>query len=163
MSRKNFTQKSSDFNWSIRRQVMITIITSAFSSFLLASTIFSYMVYYNVYIHIGLNVLSVISIFGVIYQTIQALACIQTREVDLVTQHDRLEQQFIYRTTELNAAKIKAELSSQAKSSFLANMSHELRTPLTAIKLYTELVQDELELNPDYQASYEDIETVLNL
>lgn len=45
--------------------------------------------------------------------------------------------------TELQKAKIKAEISDMMKSRFLANMSHEIRTPLNAILGFAELMNTE--------------------
>ena len=51
------------------------------------------------------------------------------------------------RTLELQAAKERAEVASQAKTDFLARMSHELRTPLNAILGYAQILQMDRELN----------------
>lgn len=48
-------------------------------------------------------------------------------------QRDRLEQQVLTRTQELQDAMQSAQAANRAKSQFLAAVSHELRTPLTAI------------------------------
>ena len=45
---------------------------------------------------------------------------------------------------ESDAARMKAERTSQAKSTFLANMSHELRTPLNAVLGFSEVIKNEL-------------------
>ena len=52
-------------------------------------------------------------------------------------QHERRER-------ELAEAKLRAEHTSDQKSTFLANMSHEIRTPMNAIIGFTELLGSEL-------------------
>ncbi len=55
--------------------------------------------------------------------------------------------------SELSEAKSKAEKASLAKSVFLSHMSHELRTPLTAILGFTQILQEDENLNSE-QADY---------
>lgn len=52
---------------------------------------------------------------------------------------------------ELERAIRAAEAANQAKSEFLANMSHELRTPLNAILGFSQLLQDDLDLDPKHR------------
>lgn len=58
--------------------------------------------------------------------------------------NDNLEHLVTERTTELQAAVIRAEAADRIKSAFLATMSHELRTPLNSIIGFTGIVLQEL-------------------
>lgn len=71
-------------------------------------------------------------------QDIQRRALI---EEELQQHRDHLEELVRERTCELQAAKERADLANQAKSTFLSSMTHELRTPLNAILGYAQILK----------------------
>jgi two-component system, sensor histidine kinase and response regulator len=77
-----------------------------------------------------------------IVQFNEMLGDIQSRDAELLRQHNDLEQTVVTRTAELVIARDLALAASRAKSEFLANMSHEIRTPMNGIIGMTDIVLD---------------------
>ncbi|MBN2165900.1 MAG: hypothetical protein JW717_06455 [Marinilabiliaceae bacterium] len=67
---------------------------------------------------------------------------ISEQNVKLENYTNELELKVRERTSELEAAKERAEQSDLLKSIFLANMSHEIRTPMNGILGFTDLLKD---------------------
>ncbi len=68
---------------------------------------------------------------------------IKRKNDELAHINDDLENKVEQRTCELEAAKVKAEESSELKSAFLASLGHEVRTPMNAIVGFAKLINNE--------------------
>jgi len=71
-------------------------------------------------------------------------------------QRNRLESTVMERTSELSAAKERAEQSERVKQQFLANMSHEIRTPMNAIVGMSNALRRDAPTDPITRQSYVD-------
>ena len=88
-------------------------------------------------------------ISGVTIDMLQLILSITVFSIDNLQLVERLtdythnlEDKVSERTKELEAAKLRAEQSSQARAEFLANMSHEIRTPMNGVLGMMELLKE---------------------
>ena len=71
----------------------------------------------------------------------------------LATNFNRMTDALQTHTEELRRASEAAEAASHAKSTFLANMSHEIRTPMNAILGFSQIVNDDPDLDDRHRKS----------